>query len=210
MLLPSAVNCCALSVVVLLPPQLWLQRTHLLMQMLKLCLFLEEARSQALGGTGRTLRSHLQEHITAALPQLQGEGALDKVLSGAPDSMVDVSTADLLIMFKQALFPPAAKLAQELQDYWAQPEQQPAAQLEAAQAAGARSCAYLRCANLMCAGGPAAGQGEGSKRCSACRSVWYCSAECSRADWGRGELHRRACKLLAATRQGRQPASGPA
>lgn len=35
------------------------------------------------------------------------------------------------------------------------------------------SCAYLRCANLQKGGGPAAGQGEGGWKCSACRVCWY-------------------------------------
>ena len=42
-------------------------------------------------------------------------------------------------------------------------EQQP--QLTLAQAAATRSCAYLRCANLRGEGGPAAGEGVGSKKC---------------------------------------------
>ncbi len=63
-------------------------------------------------------------------------------------------------------------LAELLQQVWQLPEQQEAAQLEAAQAAAARSCAYLRCANLGGGGGPAAGQGSVSSKCSACRVAW--------------------------------------
>ena len=46
-------------------------------------------------------------------------------------------------------------------------------QLQQAQAAAQRSCAYLRCANAALQGGPAAGQGEGTLRCSSCRVAWY-------------------------------------
>jgi hypothetical protein len=72
-------------------------------------------------------------------------------------------------------------------------------QLVASQAAAARSCAYLRCANVAGQGGPAAGQGVGSMRCSACHAVWYCGTACSHADWRAG--HKRMCELLAAERQ---------
>ncbi|KAI3433883.1 hypothetical protein D9Q98_003685 [Chlorella vulgaris] len=45
-------------------------------------------------------------------------------------------------------------------------EPQPGDGLALAQVAATRSCAYLRCANLAGEGGPAAGQGAGSQRCS--------------------------------------------
>ncbi|PRW59997.1 Zinc finger MYND domain-containing 19 Q7TSV3 [Chlorella sorokiniana] len=82
--------------------------------------------------------------------------------------------------------------------WWRRPEAQAAAALELAQAAAARSCAYLRCANLGGEGGPAAGQGVGSQRCSACRAVWYCGTACSHADWRAG--HRRVCRALGVAR----------
>jgi hypothetical protein len=48
-------------------------------------------------------------------------------------------------------------------------EAQPDEALELAQAAATRSCAYLRCDNLAFGkGGPAAGPGSGSRRCSRC------------------------------------------
>ena len=98
----------------------------------------------------------------------------------------------------QSLLPTAEPLAEALQQFWALPEQEAAARLEAAQAA-ARSCALLCCSNLGLEGGPAAGEGSGSLKCAACRSVWYCGAACSHADWRAG--HKRVCKLLAAARQ---------
>ncbi|KAI3433924.1 hypothetical protein D9Q98_003726 [Chlorella vulgaris] len=70
--------------------------------------------------------------------------------------------------------------------------------LELAQAAAVRSCAYLRCANLAGEGGPAAGQGQGSQRCSKCRVAWYCGTACSHADWRAG--HRRVCRALGPAR----------
>ncbi|KAI7845896.1 hypothetical protein COHA_000629 [Chlorella ohadii] len=89
-------------------------------------------------------------------------------------------------------------LAAALLDWWRRPEAQQAAALEVAQAAARRSCAYLRCGNLGGEGGPAAGEGVGSQRCSACRAVWYCGTACSHADWRVG--HRRVCKALGAAR----------
>jgi hypothetical protein len=71
-------------------------------------------------------------------------------------------------------------------------------QKQQAEYAAARSCAYLGCANLAAEGGPAAGQGHGSKKCSGCRAVWYCGEACQLADWREGG-HRRVCKQLAAT-----------
>ena len=63
-------------------------------------------------------------------------------------------------------------LAELLQQVWDLPEQQEAARLATAQVAATRSCAYLRCANVGGGGGPAAGEGDGSSRCSACRVAW--------------------------------------
>ncbi len=65
----------------------------------------------------------------------------------------------------QLIRPRMRQLAAALLDWWRRPSAQQEQQLEAAQAAAARSCAYLGCANLGGSGGPAAGQGEGSKRC---------------------------------------------
>ena len=63
------------------------------------------------------------------------------------------------------LLTPAAGLAALMQQYYALPAAEAERQLQLAQAAAGRSCAYLRCANLGGEGGPAAGQGAGSKRC---------------------------------------------
>ncbi len=68
--------------------------------------------------------------------------------------------------------PIARQLATALQAYWGRPTQQQADQLELAKAAAARSCAYLGCANLGGEGGPAAGEGAGSKRCRCVGLVW--------------------------------------
>ncbi|KAI7842251.1 hypothetical protein COHA_003892 [Chlorella ohadii] len=91
-------------------------------------------------------------------------------------------------------------LSELLQQVWQLPEQQEAARLETAQAAAARSCAYLRCANLGGGGGPAAGQGSGSSKCSACRVAWYCGEGCSHADWRGPTGHRKTCKALGAAK----------
>ncbi|PRW60685.1 phosphatidylinositol N-acetylglucosaminyltransferase [Chlorella sorokiniana] len=89
-----------------------------------------------------------------------------------------------------------------------QPKLHAEAQLALAQAAPTRSCAYLRCANLGGEGGPAAGQGAGSMRCSACRAVWYCGTACSHADWRAG--HKRVCKALGAARRAAKEAAAAA
>jgi len=93
----------------------------------------------------------------------------------------------------------AVQCAALLRAHWQRPEQQAAATLELAQVAATRSCTYLRCANLAGSGGAAAGEGEGSKRCSGCRAVWYCGTACSHADWRAG--HKRMCKVLGEARQ---------
>ena len=99
----------------------------------------------------------------------------------------------------QAVMPAASRLAAALLDWWGRPDEAPAHQLELAQVAAARACAYLRCANVGAEGGPAAGEGAGSMKCSGCRVAWYCNAACQLADWRDGG-HRRVCKALAAAR----------
>ena len=106
-----------------------------------------------------------------------------------------------------ALLQPLAALADLAHQGWQQSGQAAAARLELAQAASARSCAYLACSNLGGEGGPAAGQGIGSRRCGQCRAVWYCGTTCSHADWCAGG-HRRVCKALAAARQAAKAAPG--
>ena len=96
--------------------------------------------------------------------------------------------------------PAACQLATAMLDFWRQGEAVAEEQLQLAQAAAARSCAFLRCANLGLEGGPAAGQGEGSLKCSACRAVHYCGTACSHADWRAGG-HRKVCAALAAARK---------
>ncbi|PRW56827.1 hypothetical protein C2E21_4658 [Chlorella sorokiniana] len=126
-------------------------------------------------------------------------------------SLPDVSqvSASVLISNTQPLLAPAAALAPMLREHWAQPEQVAADRLALARAAAARSCAYLRCANLGGEGGPAAGQGVGSQRCSACRAMWYCGTACSHADWREGG-HRRVCRALAQGRGADGGADGAA
>jgi hypothetical protein len=85
-------------------------------------------------------------------------------------------------------------------------EPQPGDGLELAQAAATRSCAYLRCANLAGEGGPAAGQGTSSLRCSKCKVAWYCGTACSHGDWRAG--HRRMCGALGAARLAEQESTG--
>ncbi|PRW56618.1 L domain [Chlorella sorokiniana] len=92
---------------------------------------------------------------------------LTAALEAAEKSPPGGSAALELVQRVQPLLAPAAALAPLLREHWAQPEQAAADRLALARAAAARSCAYLRCANLGGEGGPAAGQGVGSQRCSA-------------------------------------------
>jgi len=80
--------------------------------------------------------------------------------------------AAVLKYCREEVLPLAQPLAAANEAYHGQPEQQAAVQLAAAQAAATRSCAYLRCANMAACGGPGAGEGQGSKRCGACKAVW--------------------------------------
>ena len=75
------------------------------------------------------------------------------------------------VMQRGALWP-ARRLAAALWAWHQQPEQLAVHRLALARAAAARSCAYLRCPNLAGEGGPAAGQGAGSSKCSGCREAW--------------------------------------
>ncbi|KAI3433890.1 hypothetical protein D9Q98_003692 [Chlorella vulgaris] len=87
-----------------------------------------------------------------------------------------------------------------------QHEPQPGDGLQLAQVAATRSCAFLHCANLAGEGGPASGQGAGSRRCSKCLVAWYCGTACSHADWRAG--HRRVCRALGAARLAEQESAG--
>ena len=106
------------------------------------------------------------------------------------------------------LVQPAAQLAALLpsvlpavRQHWHLPEPSAAAQVELARAAATRACANLRCANLGGEGGWAAGEGEGSRKCSGCRLAWYCGADCQNADWRGGGVHRkRECAALTQER----------
>jgi hypothetical protein len=94
-------------------------------------------------------------------------------------------------------------LAGRIEQAWAATGEAAQQRLESAQAAATRSCAYLACANLAIEGGAVAGEGKGSLRCSGCKVAWYCSTDCSHADWKTGG-HRRVCKALVAARAAQQ------
>ena len=66
---------------------------------------------------------------------------------------------------------PVAQLAAHLLASMEQQQGPAERQLAAAQAAATRSCAYLRCANVGGSGGPAAGEGVGSKKCRCGRGI---------------------------------------
>lgn len=79
----------------------------------------------------------------------------------------------LISTIRRTKLPPLQRLAKAMQQHWQRTEQQQADALALVQAAAARSCAYLRCANVEQEGGPATGQGAGSKKCIGCRVCWY-------------------------------------
>jgi hypothetical protein len=152
-------------------------------------------------GADRNMPEDRRRLILIRVVQLtQRAGQLQCALETvAPSTAVPVDEIDHLS--KQVL-PQAEALAQLLWQHWQQPEQQAAARFELAQAAATRCCAYLPCAQLGAQGGPAAGEGVGSKRCSGCRVAWYCGTDCSHADWRAG--HIKVCRALAATRTQQQ------
>lgn len=159
----------------------------------------EEPAVSRSGGAGSSAAGAGTSAGSAVSEALRAMFAAVRQMEAAGGGTVPPASLALLQQYQQILLPAATRLATAMQAWWELPEQQAAAQLEATQAAATRSCAYLRCANLGGSGGPAAGQGEGSKRCSRCRSVRYCGTACSHADWQAG--HRRMCKVLAEARQ---------
>lgn len=132
------------------------------------------------------------QRLAAVAPHQGGQAAL--AAAGAPRA------ARLL----RQMLGEAAQLAAVVQRWLALPPQQAAVRLELAQAAAARSCANLACAQLERGGGPAAGKGAGSRKCSGCCTAWYCDEACSQADWKplahALPPHKRCCKELAAAR----------
>jgi hypothetical protein len=103
---------------------------------------------------------------------------------------------DAVAVLRQRALPRAEAVAELLWQFWESPGRQNTAAVEMAQAAATRCCAYLGCAQLGQQGGPGAGEGVGSKRCSRCHVAWYCGTACSHADWRAG--HSKMCKVLAA------------
>ncbi|KAI7843037.1 hypothetical protein COHA_003369 [Chlorella ohadii] len=150
------------------------------------------------GGSGSSGDTSVQQQLREAAEQLgRGIAAFNQVIVGTT-ALPRVAA----VLGEQAL--PAAEAAARLwRTHWQQPAQAVTLRLEAAHAAATRCCAYLQCSNVGQAGGPFAGQGEGSKRCSQCRAVWYCSTACSHADWRHGG-HKLVCKALAAERAERK------
>jgi hypothetical protein len=127
--------------------------------------------------------------VTRLLQQI--EAALEEVMANMEEGPASIEEAS-------ELAPQLRRLAELATQAWVLTGRAAESQLARARLAAARSCAYLGCANVAAEGGPAAGQGRGSKKCSGCRAVWYCGEACQLADWRQGG-HRRVCKQLAAT-----------
>ena len=164
---------------------------------------LEQAAAGAIAGLAQADSSQaaadqqqqLAHRLQAALDGLSQEHT---TVRRSLKAVVSSNSAQRAVLLRQ-LLQPAADLGAALLAYYELPDQRAAERLELARIAATRSCAYLRCSNLAAGGGPAAGEGDGSKKCSACRAVWYCGECCSHSDWRAG--HRRVCKALAAERQ---------
>jgi hypothetical protein len=125
--------------------------------------------------------TRLKQQLDAAAEELQTK------LEEGPASIEEAA---------QELAPQLRRLAELATQAWVLTGRAAESQLARARLAAARSCAYLGCANVAAEGGPAAGQGRGSKKCSGCRAVWYCGEACQLADWREGG-HRRMCRKLA-------------
>lgn len=114
------------------------------------------------------------EALASELPE--ASAALTAALGAYNVAMAAASAADQRIHTLQrelwALLPQATRVAQLLERWYQLPAQAEPLRLQLARAAGSRACAYLGCANLGGGGGPFAGEGEGSLRCSACKAVW--------------------------------------
>jgi hypothetical protein len=124
---------------------------------------------------------------------------LDAALEEAEDSMAKGPAS--IDEACEVMEPQLGRLAELASQAWVLTGRAAESQLARARLAAARNCAYLGCANLAAEGGPAAGQGRGSKKCSGCRAVWYCGEACQLADWREGG-HRRVCKQLAVAAPG--------
>jgi hypothetical protein len=144
---------------------------------------------------GNTFAASLEQHLRQPARQLhQALNAFDSSLAPLMHRVA---------LLRDEALPPAQALAQHLLQLSQQrPGQLADARLLLAQADATRCCAYLRCAQLDAQGGPAAGEGVGSKRCSGCRTAWYCGAACQNADWRAG--HNKVCKALTGLRAQQQ------
>ena len=119
------------------------------------------ANSAAAGGSGGSGGAPVAEETELQERLRQATVAFAAGLRACSPAAADPAASDL----KRHILPPSRQLGAALLDWWRRPGAQQEQQLEAAQAAAKRSCAYLCCANLGGGGGPAAGEGEGGKRC---------------------------------------------
>lgn len=195
----------------------FLSRVSLLQLVLLLAVNLKFFLEDAIAVAGHEGGGEEQEAAAAAV-RAQVEALSAVGMGGGPGAaapacltlLVEVDGAqrtDVMAAALRRLLPQARSLAGTLlRRWWTLPSQAAAGEAAAlARASAARSCAFLKCPNLAAAGqgGPAAGAGTGSKRCSACRAARYCSAACQLADWkqGGGLPHKRTCAMLAAERR---------
>jgi hypothetical protein len=160
----------------------------------------DDVLSAASGGSTAVGTEELQasqQTLKAVLDSLNA----DLSVSGGGQPSTSLPAAAKIL--REEAQPAAGRLAAALLMLWTQPDQRKEAALQLAQASAARSCAYLSCSNVCGGDGPAAVKGVGNKRCSQCRTAYYCGNACSHADWRQGR-HGRVCKALAGARQAAQ------
>lgn len=132
---------------------------------------------EALPNAGSQLLRRLQGDpaaaSTPAVAQLQAahcamKSADDAIYAGLPPQVRQLTFP---IDNLDSLSEPASALGTAMQQCWEQSGEADQVRLEVAQAAATRSCACLACCTFI-GGGPAAGEGQGCKRCAGCRTVW--------------------------------------
>ena len=162
----------------------------------------EQHAQRQLGLTGRA--AQLAAH------QLGNQGILDSQLPPAQQRRLLATVSRLAnkgwdANNTQQLHAVAAAMLTQLKP---QAEQHVAAGSPAAQELALERCHVLsnrRCAHLACTNVPLLLGIDGRPyKCTGCRTVWYCSAACSRADW---RVHKQACRQLAGAQAG-VPAAG--
>ncbi len=130
---------------------------------------MQAVRASPVNSSGQLGRNNILQQLLRAAEDVAQQpaaaaGSEADAAAAVAEAAADRSALNAESIERHCLLP-ARRLAAALLAWWRRPAAQQAAVLESARAAAARSCAYLRCTNLGGEGGPAAGQGTGSKCC---------------------------------------------